>query len=111
MKGVKTMSLANGTSKRFHSDDLSATNIYNVHSIKTFDHIDLVEELRFIELSDKVNNSAPVVSELPTARGQSNAKPVKSMSQMVDVDLDGLEDGCVLVWNADVKKWTPANLD
>ena len=112
MKGIKTMSLANGTSKRFQVDDLSVSNIHGLKELKTHDDFDLV--LQFKELKTKMSEmeklltakTVPVVSVGPT-----DSKSKSVVSDMKDVDLTGLEDGSVLIWNADKKKWVTAKLE
>tara|TARA_B110000858_G_scaffold70178_1_gene81508 strand:- start:456 stop:671 length:216 start_codon:yes stop_codon:yes gene_type:complete len=60
MKGVKTASFANGSARRFQSEELYATNILSVQSLMLHDGktdlVVLVKELvdRIKELEDKV---------------------------------------------------------
>jgi hypothetical protein len=58
MKGVKTMSLANGTAKRFQSDDISSKNIVVSNTLMVAGHdvaavLDMLLN-RVKELEDKV---------------------------------------------------------
>ena len=62
MKGVKTMSLANGTAKRFHSDELIANSIRS-------GGIDIGETLKTVmednkKLADQVKELTTKVKEL-----------------------------------------------
>lgn len=58
MKGVKTMSLANGTAKKFQSDDISSKNIVVSNTLMVAEH-DVAVVLNMLlsrvkELEDKV---------------------------------------------------------
>ena len=52
MKGVKTMSLANGASKKFHCDDLSVSNIRGPSGLNVIQSLkDTMEENKLLKES------------------------------------------------------------
>jgi len=54
---------------------------------------------------DKGDQGEPGEQGEPGAQGAKGRDGAKTMSALTDVNLDGLDDGAVLVWSARDKKW------
>ena len=129
MKGPQTMSLANAQISKLHAEEIACENLRGVSYINTKE-FELVEKVKQLEekldkllLSGvKVSDSESVSVEAPPGpagpagpAGPTGPRGPKgtssSISELTDINLSGLEDGSVLVWNANDKKWTPAKLE
>ena len=129
MKGPQTMSLANAQISKLHAEEIACENLRGVSYINTKE-FELVEKIKQLEekldkllLSGvKVSDSESVSAEGPVgppgpagppgATGPRGPKGGSStLAELSDINLSGLEDGSVLVWNANDKKWNPAKLE
>ena len=129
MKGPQTMSLANAQISKLHAEEIACENLRGVSYINTKE-FELVEKVKQLEekldkllLSGvKVSDSESVSVEAPPGpagpagpAGPTGPRGPKgsssTLAELNDINLSGLEDGSVLVWNANDKKWTPAKLE
>lgn len=126
MKGPQTMSLANAQISKLHAEEIACENLRGVSYINTKE-FELVEKVKQLEEKlDKLLLSGVKVSDSESVGTEGPAGPTgppgptgprgpkgtsSSISELTDINLSGLEDGSVLVWNANDKKWTPAKLE